>query len=68
MLRETNVLKADLTQTLKNIDDKLLLQSDTLNYEKQYEARKSNYLASVTKNSSFIKAEPDFNSTQFLCE
>ena len=66
MLRETNVLKADLTQSLKNIDGKSLLKPEPQNYEKEYEARKSSYLTSVTKNNSFIKAELDFNSTKFL--
>ena len=69
MLRETNVLKADLTQSLKNIDGKSLIKPETLNYEKEYEARKSNYLTSVPKkNNSFIKAELDFKCTKFLCE
>ena len=31
MLRETNVLKPDLTQSLKNIDGKSLLKPETLN-------------------------------------
>ena len=68
MLRETNVSKADLTQSLKNNDGKYLLKPKTLNYEKEYEARKSSYLTSVTKNNSFIKAELDFNCTKFLRE
>ena len=53
---------------LKNIDGKSLIKSETFDYEKEYEKRKTNYLTSVKINNSFIKAELDFNCTKFLCE
>ena len=68
MLKQSEVLKSDNVQMLKNIDGKCLIKKETFGYDKEYEKRKSNYLKSVTANKSFIKAELDFHSTNFLLE
>ena len=66
MLRESIFFKSDIIQTLKNIDGESLLKAETLDYEKEYENRKTNNLISVKKNNSFIKAELDFSCTKFI--
>jgi hypothetical protein len=65
ILRESEEIKSSKLQSLKNLNGKKLKKTKTLNYEKDLQKRKSEYLKSFTENISFIKAELDFTVTIF---
>ena len=61
VLRNNEVLKSDKTQGLKNLDGKVLKKLETLNYEKDFKNRKTEYLKLVTENNSFINPNNEDN-------
>ena len=67
-LEESGIIKAESFQSLKNLDEKTIKQEEAFNFEKEFKRRKNDYLKSVSTNNSFIKAELDFNITEFLDE
>ena len=67
-MRQSEGLKYEIAQDLKNLDGRKLKKSETLNYEKEFKKRKKEYLISVSENNPFIKAELDFTSTKFIDE
>ena len=68
VLRENEVLKSNTSQSLQNLDGKMLKKSETINYEKDFKIRRAEYLKKVTENNSFIKAELDFAASVFIDE
>ena len=68
VLRENENLKSDKVQTLKNLDEKSLKISETLDFDKEFKKRQNEYLKFVTEDNSFIKAALNFEATLFLDE
>ena len=67
-IRDSEEKKSKKLQILKNLDGKKLKKTEALNYEKEFQRRKKEYLKSVTENNYFIKAELDFSVTSFIDE
>ena len=67
-MRENENLKSDKVQTLKNLDEKSLIISETLDFDKEFKKRQNEYLKFLTEDNSFIKAALNFEATSFLDE
>ena len=67
-MRENENLKSDKVQTLKNLDEKSLKISETLDFDKEFKKRQNEYLKFVTEDNSSIKAAFNFEATLFLDE
>ena len=61
-------MKSDKVQPLKNLNDKTLKISETLDFDKEFKKRQNEYLKFVTEDKSFIKAALNFEATLFLDE
>ena len=62
------IIRAESSQSLKNLDGRIIKQEEAFDFEKEFKRRKNDYLKSVTANNSFIKAKLDFDITAFLDE
>ena len=67
-MRENENSKSDKVQTLKNLNEKTLKISETLDFDKEFKKRQNEYLKFVTEDKSFFKAAPNFEVTLFLNE
>ena len=65
-MRVNENLKSDKGQTLKNLDEKSLKISETLDFDKEFKKRQNEYLKFVTEDNSFIKAALNFEATSFI--
>ena len=59
-------MKLNSEKDLRNLDGKKLKLKETLEFEKEFQKRKDNYLKSVTTENSFKKTELPFNVTIFI--
>ena len=67
-LEESTILKAESSQSLKNLDGRTIKQEEAFDFEKEFKRRKNYYLKYVTAKNSFIKAKLDFDITAILNE
>ena len=68
MFQDEELLSSEKVQPLQNLDGKKLQETETLNFDKEFRKRQSEYLDFVTEENSFIKAPLNFNATIFIYE
>ena len=62
------ILSSDKVQSLQNLFNKKLQETETLIFDKEFRKRHSEYLDFVTHENSFIQAHLYFKATTFLYE
>ena len=56
LFEDEEILSSDKVQPLQNLDGKKLQETETLNFDKEFRKRQSEYMDFVTDEHSFIKA------------
>ena len=62
------ILGSDKVQPLQNLDGKKIQETESLNFDKEFRKKNSEYLDFVTDKNSSIKAPLYFKATTFLYE
>ena len=62
------ILSSDKVQPLQNLDGKKIQETESLNFDKEFRKKNSEYLDFVKDKNSSIKAPLYFKATTFLYE